>query len=60
MDSEFQPPGASDLIFYRAPDGAVSAEVRYEGETFWLSQRQMAEQAGNYSKTSSSSNGRRS
>ncbi len=37
---------SGDLIFYRAPDGAVRAEVRYEGETFWLSQRQMAELFG--------------
>jgi hypothetical protein len=37
---------SGDLIFYRAPDGAVSAEVRYEGETFWLSQRQMADLFG--------------
>ena len=35
-----------DLILYRAPDGAVRAEVRYEGDTFWLSQRQMAELFG--------------
>ena len=35
-----------DLIIYRAPDGAVRAEVRYEGDTFWLSQRQMAELFG--------------
>ena len=35
-----------DLIFYRAPDGAVRAEVRYDGNTFWLSQRQMAELFG--------------
>ena len=37
---------ARDLILYRAPDGAVRAEVRYEGETFWLSQRQMADLFG--------------
>ena len=35
-----------DPILYRAPDGAVRAEVRYEGDTFWLSQRQMAELFG--------------
>jgi hypothetical protein len=35
-----------DLILYRAPNGAVRAEVRYEGDTFWLSQRQMAELFG--------------
>jgi hypothetical protein len=37
---------SGDLIFYRAPDGAIRAEVRYEGETFWLSQRQMADLFG--------------
>ncbi len=37
---------SGDLILYRAPDGAVRAEVRYEGDTFWLSQRQMAELFG--------------
>ncbi len=39
-------PDPSDLMLYRAPDGAVRAEVRYEGDTFWLSQRQMAEHFG--------------
>jgi len=38
--------GSGDLIFYRAPDGAVRAEVQYENETFWLSQAQMAEPFG--------------
>ena len=37
---------SGDLILYRAPDGAVRAEVRYEGDTFWLNQRQMAELFG--------------
>lgn len=36
----------NDLIFYRAPDGAVRAEVRHEDDTFWLSQRQMGELFG--------------
>jgi hypothetical protein len=35
-----------DLILYRAPDGAVRAEVRYEGDTFWLTQAQMADLFG--------------
>jgi len=35
-----------DLIFYHAPDGAVRAEVRHEDDTFWLSQRQMADLFG--------------
>jgi len=37
---------STELIFYRGPDGAVRAEVRYESDTFWLSQRQMAELFG--------------
>jgi hypothetical protein len=35
-----------DLIIYRGPDGVAHAEVRYEGETFWLTQKQMAELFG--------------
>ena len=38
--------GGDDLILYRGPDGTVRAEVRYEGDTFWLSQRQMAKLFG--------------
>lgn len=33
---------SGDLILYRAPDGAVRAEVRYEGDTFWLSITEMS------------------
>ncbi len=35
-----------DLIIYRGPDGVAHAEVRYEGDTFWLTQKQMAELFG--------------
>lgn len=33
----------SELIFYEAAEGKVRVEMRHEGETFWLSQRQMGE-----------------
>ena len=31
-----------DIILYRTPSGAVRVEILYEGETFWLNQRQIA------------------
>lgn len=33
----------SDLIFYSTNDGNINIDVVYEDETFWLSQRQIAE-----------------
>ena len=33
----------SELILYESPEGKVRVEVHHEDETFWLSQRQMAE-----------------
>jgi hypothetical protein len=35
-----------ELILYQTPDGAVRVEVAYEDETFWLSQRRIAELFG--------------
>ena len=35
-----------ELILYKTPDGAVRVEVAYEDETFWLSQRRIAELFG--------------
>ena len=32
-----------DIILYRTPAGAARVEVRYEGETFWLNQRRIAD-----------------
>ena len=32
-----------DLLFYQTDDGQVRVEVRFEGDTVWLSQAQMAE-----------------
>jgi hypothetical protein len=41
-----QAPQEGDLILYRTADDAVRVEVLYEGETFWLDQRRMAELFG--------------
>jgi hypothetical protein len=35
-----------EIIFYSTPDGTVRVEVLYEGETFWLSQKKIAELFG--------------
>ncbi len=34
---------ASDIIFYTTPQGEVRIEVFFEDETFWLSQKRIAE-----------------
>ncbi len=39
-------PKEGDIIFYTAPDGAVHIEVFFQDETFWLSQKKMAELFG--------------
>lgn len=39
-------PFSSDIIFYTSPQGHVRVEVIYEGETFWLTQKRMAELFG--------------
>ena len=39
-------PQSSDIIFYSSPQGNVRIEVLYAGETFWLSQKRMAELFG--------------
>lgn len=39
-------PYESELILYQTPGGAVRVEVLYEGETFWLNQKRMAELFG--------------
>jgi hypothetical protein len=39
-------PSEGELILYRTEEGAVRIEVLYEGETFWLSQKQIAELFG--------------
>jgi len=37
------PTGPSELLLYTTPDRKTRVEVRLEGETVWLTQRQMAE-----------------
>lgn len=44
--NEEKPPSNHDIIFYSTPDGAVRVEVLYEGETFWMNQKRMAELFG--------------
>jgi hypothetical protein len=44
--SEEKQPSNHDIIFYSTPDGAVRVEVLYEGETFWMNQKRMAELFG--------------
>jgi hypothetical protein len=39
-------PKEGQLILYQTPEGAVRVEVLYESETFWLSQKKMAELFG--------------
>ncbi len=39
-------PQFNDLLLYTTPDGGVKVDVIYEGETFWLSQKKMAELFG--------------
>lgn len=37
---------SSDIILYSSPEGNVRVEVMYSGETFWLTQKRMAELFG--------------
>jgi hypothetical protein len=37
---------ASDIILYSSPEGNVKVEVIYSGESFWLTQKKMAELFG--------------
>jgi hypothetical protein len=39
-------PTSHEIIFYTTPDGTVRVEVLFEGETFWLSQKKMADLFG--------------
>lgn len=44
-------PQTNELIFYSSPDGDVRVEVFFQEETFWLSQKKMAELFGVESNT---------
>lgn len=39
-------PEFNDILLYTTPDGGVRVDVLYEGESFWLSQKKMAELFG--------------
>ena len=39
-------PQENEIIFYTTPDGAVHIEVFFQNESFWLSQKKMAELFG--------------
>lgn len=39
-------PQYSDIIFYSSPEGNIHVEVIFNDETFWLSQKRMAELFG--------------
>ncbi|MHC1771283.1 MAG: virulence RhuM family protein [Flexilinea sp.] len=41
--NSLNPPGEGEIIFYTTPEGVTKVEVIFEEETFWLSQRRMAE-----------------
>ncbi|MCZ2316201.1 MAG: cell filamentation protein Fic, partial [Bacteroidales bacterium] len=34
--------GKDEVVLYEAPDGVITLDVRLEGETVWLTQKQMA------------------
>lgn len=38
-----QPNSQAPIVIYQSADGSIATEVRLEGETVWLSQKQMAE-----------------
>ncbi len=39
-------PRSSDIIFYSTPAGNIHVEVLFNDETFWLSQKRMAQLFG--------------
>ena len=41
--NDHQPPPGGQFLVYRSEDGKLKLEVRFEGETVWLTQQQMAE-----------------
>lgn len=43
---EKEKPNEGELILYQTSEGAVRVEVMYEGETFWLNQKKIAELFG--------------
>jgi len=43
MTADEQAPLHHEIILCATPDGTVRVEVLFEGETFWLTQKKMAE-----------------
>lgn len=41
--TELEKPNGGQIILYRTPDGTVRVEVMYQADTFWLSQKKIAE-----------------
>lgn len=41
-----EPEKSGEIIFYTAADGAAKVEVRFEDETFWLTQKRLGELFG--------------
>lgn len=46
VSKRMEKPNEGELILYQTSDGAVRVEILYEGETFWLDQRKIAELFG--------------
>ena len=42
-ESGATPPPGGQFLVYQTPDGKLKIDVRFEGETVWLTQQQMAE-----------------
>jgi hypothetical protein len=42
-DSETPPPAGSQFLVHQKQDGKLKIDVRFEGETVWLTQQHMAE-----------------
>jgi len=43
MADEFVPSNPGELLIYQTADGVTRVQVRFEGDTVWLSQRDMAD-----------------
>lgn len=43
MDEELSSPAEGQFLVYQAEDGKLKIDVRFEGETVWLTQQQLAE-----------------
>src|SRR5271168_255015 len=41
--SDQPPPREGEILFYAGPDGTTRLEVLFEDESFWLTQKRMAE-----------------